>query len=219
MPKNLSKNAIIVFAKTPQKGKVKTRLAKETSNTFAIGFYESCLQYLFNMLSENEWDTLLYLTPDSDPDYFSKFGALEIYFQIEEGDLGKRMETALNDQLENYEKVLLIGSDIPSITNEHLSMGLNALDQNDAVIGPSLDGGYYLIGFRNGRLTHCFDGIEWSKSSVLHETLSKFKTNPPFLLPYCRDVDTLSDLQVLYHEESELPASIKAFCSNYPEWF
>lgn len=218
MPQSRSKNAIIVFAKTPEIGKVKTRLARDTSPEFAVEFYEVCLQYLFNELHDNQSDILLYLTPDSDENYFHPFKPQNICYQVSDNNLGHRMASAFEAELEHFEKVLLIGSDIPSLDNRLLSMALDSLDNHPTVIGPAEDGGYYLIGFRQGNFINCFEDIEWSTETVLSETLRKFEGIPLFLLPYCRDVDTLEDLQSL-HNEKCLPPLIQTFLTKYPDWF
>lgn len=213
----LHSDAVIVFAKTPQAGKVKTRLAYGTSDDFAITFYQICLHQLFHTLKQCTADILLYLTPDSDADYFSSFQPNKILFQ-KGNDLGLRMKNALEEQLPHYQKVMLIGSDIPTINETTIEHAQTILDTDEAVIGPAEDGGYYLIGFKQGHFTDCFHSIQWSTNTVFQKTCSFLSEKKLGLLPVCSDVDTLADLQNL-HNENLLPTSFDSLIKNHPNWF
>jgi glycosyltransferase A (GT-A) superfamily protein (DUF2064 family) len=100
---------------------------------------------------------------------------------------------------EGFFKALIIGSDIPDITNQIINEALES-DDNDAVIGPSFDGGYYLIGFKhNTFLPGIFEGIEWGTNTVFEKTMEIFAKNryKVHLLPKWHDVDRLEDLRAL----------------------
>ena len=206
-----------MFAKTPKKGKVKTRLARDTTDDFAVAFYQACLQYLFTVLQQSNSDILLYLTPDSQPDYFFPFNPDQIFFQ-QGDDLGMRMKTAIETQLAHYGRLILIGSDIPGLNQDIITQAQNTLTNNEAVIGPAADGGYYLIGFKQNHFTDCFHHIQWSTDTVFEKTLSHLSQAKVKLLPICSDVDTLEDLRSLYHAQL-LPPSIQELLAEYPEWF
>jgi len=111
------------------------------------------------------------------------------------GDLGRRMLAAFVDMLRTADAAVIIGSDCPSITPEALSDAFEALRNNDLVLGPASDGGYYLIGLRRP-IPSLFEGIEWGGPSVLYETRYRaaslgLKTH---LLPIRRDVDDPQDI-------------------------
>jgi rSAM/selenodomain-associated transferase 1 len=101
---------------------------------------------------------------------------------------------------EGFSRVVIVGSDIPDLPGKFLSQAFAQLDSNDVVIGPSSDGGYYLIGFcRNSFLAEAFDDITWSTSAVLEQTLARLKSHglTVHLLPKWHDVDTRADLDDL----------------------
>ncbi len=111
------------------------------------------------------------------------------------GDVGERMRTALFDALRNGNKrVVLVGTDIPGMTAPMLKRAFHALLAHDVVLGPSTDGGYWLIGLK--KPVDLFRNIEWSTPKVLKQTLAKIRRlNMTFsLLDYLTDVDTEADL-------------------------
>ncbi len=88
------------------------------------------------------------------------------------GDLGQRMECAFDDALdEGCERIVIVGSDCPALTSRRMGEAFDALSESDVVLGPSIDGGYYLIGLR--RSAALFEGVEWGTDSVLASTLKK----------------------------------------------
>lgn len=206
-----------MFAKTPQAGKVKTRLACDTSDDFAVTFYKACLHQLFNMLRQCKADIVLYLTPESDPEYFTSYQPDHIFIQKGD-DLGERMKNALQEQLNVYQKVMLIGSDIPTMSDITIAQAQIILDDHEAVLGPAADGGYYLIGFQKDHFTDCFHSIQWSTNTVLEKTLALLSHKKVKLLSICADVDTLEDLQALY-KKGLLPSYFNSLLMRYPKWF
>jgi glycosyltransferase A (GT-A) superfamily protein (DUF2064 family) len=112
------------------------------------------------------------------------------------------MRNAFEDVFdEGFDAAILIGSDLPDLPKQFLELAADTLETHDAVIGPSSDGGYYLIGFtKAGLLPDAFEGVTWSTDSVFDQTISilnkdKRKTH---LLPPWHDVDTLADLRSLW---------------------
>ncbi len=112
-------------------------------------------------------------------------------------NLGLRMAGALAFAFETCaQKAVLIGSDIPDILPEHIKDAFLKLDKSDVVIGPALDGGYWLIGFtRKGFVSSVFEGIKWSTANVFTETIRKCEKNELSVsfLPTLRDIDTKED--------------------------
>jgi hypothetical protein len=106
---------------------------------------------------------------------------------------------------EGFESALLIGSDIPGLPKTFAHAAFAPLGDHDTVIGPSLDGGYYLIGVnRHTFAPVAFEGIEWSTPDVFARTIETFKklNLRLFLLPFCRDIDTIDDLKAFYSDRS-----------------
>ncbi|MBC2712835.1 MAG: TIGR04283 family arsenosugar biosynthesis glycosyltransferase [Desulfosarcina sp.] len=111
------------------------------------------------------------------------------------GDLGRRMHRAIKSAVEDgARKVVLIGTDIPGITTAILEQAFAALNRRDLVLGPSTDGGYWLVGLN--RVENIFDGVAWSTADVLQQTLAlaRHKGMKPYLLDPLSDLDTPDDL-------------------------
>jgi glycosyltransferase A (GT-A) superfamily protein (DUF2064 family) len=93
--------------------------------------------------------------------------------------------------------VVIIGSDCPAVTRDHIADAFAALGNNDAVLGPSEDGGYWLIGLKRiPRVTQIFQNVRWSSAHTLSDTLKSFpKDWQVATLPTLRDIDTVEDLR------------------------
>jgi rSAM/selenodomain-associated transferase 1 len=123
-------------------------------------------------------------------------------FRPQNGEnLGERMKTCFMEVLAmGFKRVILIGSDLPDLPLEFIEEAFNALQNNDAVIGPALDGGYYLIGFKDKAFSPLvFDGIPWSTERVFDETMKVLKQErlKVYTLQALRDIDTIEDLKYL----------------------
>jgi hypothetical protein len=188
------KQAIIVFQKFPEPGKVKTRLASTIGAEKATYIYNYLLAYTHELLKQVSADILVF----HEGVIAKKDYPEENYrFYPQEGDnLGHKMYTAFVRAFEEgYEKVLIIGTDCHELKNSHLEEAFNALETHDLALGPAFDGGYYLIGLKkvDPRL---FKNIQWSTSSVLSQTMdraheAKMKTS---LLEKLNDIDEYQDL-------------------------
>lgn len=194
--------AIIVFAKEPLPGRAKTRMAAglppacAERHEFASALYAACLEDIFRTLGSQPLPVLLCLTPDSSPKYFNRFRPEQT--SVQQGDnLGARMCNAFMQGFAEYGKLLLIGSDLPQLRAETLAAAHTALETHDCLLGPALDGGYYLIGFTKDGFCDCFSGVDWSTDKVLAQTLERLAGKKPFLLEPYRDLDTLEDLKAL----------------------
>ncbi len=194
----MKNSALIIFAKNPEAGKVKTRLAATIGNEQALAVYNhllnhtvSCTEYLpidkfvfysNNIPHEDVWD-------------------LKHYFKdLQIGkDLGERMKNAVDATFEKgYEKIVIIGTDCPELTGGIIMNAFEYLQNNDLVIGPAEDGGYYLIGSKKLH-TEIFEDIKWSTAEVLNETIRKLNSLQLsyFLLPELNDIDEEKDLITL----------------------
>lgn len=197
------KNAIIIFAKYPKHGNVKTRLAKTLGETFATNFYVSCSKHTFNeclKLSRRSVSFLFYPDKEHSTELKSWAGN-KFFYKIQEGkDLGARMKNAFTEVFKNnFEKVLIVGTDIPDLSSGLINQALSELDKNEIVIGPSTDGGYYLLGMKKFH-PDLFNNIQWSSEEVLNKTLNiinqlglRFSLLPKFM-----DIDTEEDLKIWY---------------------
>jgi rSAM/selenodomain-associated transferase 1 len=137
-------------------------------------------------------------------------GASRIYRLQAEGDLGARMAHAIMMHLGNAGAIILTGTDCPAVTDRILAGALEALRENDLVIGPACDGGYYLIGVRGGlqedRVWALFTDISWGAETVFADTVAKARASRLTfsLLPEFHDIDRPEDLGYLdYYSDAE----------------
>ena len=187
-----------MFVKEPVLGAVKTRLAKESSAEFALDVYKNCVKDLLNTLTDFEF--VLYSYP-----HVNFYEQSDVYLQVGES-LGDKMFHAFEEQFaKGYERIILIGSDSPQLPQSLILKSFEVLDSKKVVIGPSLDGGYYLIALQKEALKkELFEEIMWSSEWVLEQTLQKVNEKELYLLEYLNDIDTLTDLNAFYkkyHQE------------------
>lgn len=192
--------ALIIFAKAPIPGEVKTRLCPPLDPDEAASLHGSLVLDAVERTKGLQGVTLYVAgTPDLAHPFFKvmegRYGARLL---LQRGpDLGARMMNAIQDAFDQGAKdVLLTGTDLPTLPRAHLVEALKLVKNHDVVLGPTADGGYYLIGLRK-MVPALFDGIAWSTASVLAETKKKIEQAGLSLglLPECRDVDTLEDLK------------------------
>ena len=195
-------SCVLVFVKFPVRGHVKTRLAAQIGQEQALRLYESFVLDILEWVKNLDVPVGICFDPPEAKEQFKQWlGGDYSYFAQIGRDLGQRMKNAFVHSFdEGFERVILIGSDIPDLPAQYLHEALNALESNGAVIGPSRDGGYYLIGFsRASFLPAVFEDITWSTSAVFRQTIAIFRKNElkVHLLPEWYDVDTAADLQSL----------------------
>jgi len=194
----VNKNLVILFVKEPKLGFVKTRLAKSCGDGFTLELYKKFVLDLVQTLQTCKFDFKLCAYPNLEK-INQSFGNFGNFLQCD-GDLGVKMQKAFEEQFANgYEKILLIGSDTPHISNKLLTCGFDALNNHNAIFGPSKDGGYYLVGFN----THSFDkvafeDVPWSTSEVLEKTLQRLNTKKIYFLQELNDIDVFDDLKDFY---------------------
>jgi len=195
------KQNVTILAKNPFTTRVKTRLAEEIGENAARGIYTRMLYQTLNLLvSQPMADTSLTLSLYSpeDQDFFqAAYPELAISQQVGK-DLGARIQHALQQAFNNgAHKALVIGSDLPFMNWDLLHQAFFLLRDKTIVLGPALDGGYYLIGMQPPGVD-VFQDIPWSSADVLKVTLQKARVSglQPLLLPEHRDIDLKSDLEV-----------------------
>ena len=141
-------NAIIVFAKFLVEGKVKTRLAKDLGNKFAVSFYKVCAEHTFDeliKLKQHFADLFLFYTEESELEQMKKWAGDSFNYYFQKGNnLGKRMYNAFDSVFKiGYKKIILVGTDSPDINQYIIKQTLSNLEKADCVLGPANDGGYY----------------------------------------------------------------------------
>ena len=200
--------AIIIFAKAPVAGEVKTRLCPPLTPDEAASLHGSLvLDVVERCQPIKEYDRILAGSPTSQHPFFR---ALEARFKVPVwdqvgDDLGTRMAAAFKRALGSpYRAALVIGTDIPGLTGTFLKMAGKNLEQYDVVLGPTVDGGYYLIGLRT-QIPELFENIPWSTDRVFAFTEEKVAKMGLRLkvLPMLRDLDTVEDLHVFIQESKE----------------
>lgn len=189
-----NKNLIIVFTRNPELGQVKTRLAKTIGDPSALNIYTFLLEHTEKTIRNIDSDKAIYYSEKvQDHDLWNNSIYLK-HLQIGEG-LGDRMLHAFeNAFLNNYEKVVIVGSDLFDLKEKHLQEAFQKLDKRDIVIGPAKDGGYYLLGMKTLH-SEVFKNKNWGTSSVFKDTmkdLNKFKLHQ---LEKLNDIDTFEDME------------------------
>jgi len=213
--------ALIMFAKFPENGKVKTRLAKGAGENFATGFYRVCAEYTFSeavKLKSARFKLFVYCFSESDLKNVAEWAGGEFDVRAQAGEnLGERMKNSFKDVFsEEFKKAIIIGTDLPDISAELINTASSKLDVYDFVIGPSCDGGYYLLGMKDFT-PELFFNIEWSSSSVLTSTFRKIsilKKNY-YLLDEKKDVDSVQDLKDWLHHSKDIDHPVYRFLNTY----
>jgi uncharacterized protein len=192
---------ICVFARYPRLGHVKSRLAKTCGEEKALRLYEKMLSILFAELSSIKNKICIYYTGCSSAEAREWLGDFEHKVQ-EEGDLGEKLQVALECEWEKHGKVIFIGVDCLDLSLGDFVEAEALLDKNDVVVGPSEDGGYYLIGFSHFK-PGALQGIHWGSSLVFEQTLKRIQEmNCTYqTLSVKRDVDHWEDVPAEWKSE------------------
>ena len=190
----MNNNLIIVFVRSPELGKVKTRLARSIGDQSALNIYKILLKHTAAVLRDLSFDKVVYFSEKIDNNDF--WGNSLFEKKLQKGaDLGERMHHAFDTAFnKGYKKVLIIGSDLFDLTSSLITSAFEALETYDISIGPSLDGGYYLLGMKKLQ-PEVFKNKKWGTDSVLENTLQDLKKQKIKLLKALNDIDTLEDLQ------------------------
>lgn len=201
------KVCLTVFAKNPIPNEVKTRLVPPLSPEQAATLYTEFLKDWCETLAElTDIDLIIAYTPtEAQSDLEALIGGDVIYIPQIGVDLGERLTSATQwAATQGYTKILFVGSDSPTLPISYISQAIRLLDSRDTVIGPSTDGGYYLIGFSAEALAttvlHVFKEIAWSTADVFQQTVTRIHEAKVTLglLPPWYDIDTPEDLAFLH---------------------
>lgn len=197
-------NAVIVFLRAPQKGRVKTRLAQHLDQGLVLELYRA---FVLDTLETAQalGRPLIFFTPPDQEDMIRKWLGTDYDYAVQkDGNIGERMADAFLTVFKNGAKrCVLIGTDIPQLDKDLLIQAVEMLLEHDAVVGPSQDGGYYLIGFGRDRFSSAvFDSIDWSTHRVTGQTLAALEKEKLSysLLPALNDIDSIEDFNALIQQ-------------------
>lgn len=185
---------LLLFIRNPRLGQVKTRLARTVGDAEALRIYRILLEKTRQAALGVHAERWLYYTDATEQG--DGWPETDFLKKVQHsGDLGERMHHAFWEAFETgTRKALIIGSDCPGLNPEILGQAFDALDHSDFVLGPTPDGGYYLLGM-NQLEASVFQDIAWSTETVCRDTLEKIHTleKTVTLLPVLSDVDTEED--------------------------
>jgi rSAM/selenodomain-associated transferase 1 len=198
---------LVIMARAPLPGQVKTRLIPSLSPEQCAELYRAMLEDTLAMAASVPlYLTYLAFTPSEQADLFRSLVAEGITMLQQRGDnLGHRMANAVRELETKYSPVVIIGSDLPTLQPEALLQALKELETKDLCLGPTSDGGYYLVGLRRG-CGVVFEDIPWSTPDVLATTLRRAEAAglSVALLHTLGDVDVIEDVAGLETEINRL---------------
>lgn len=211
-------DVVVVFARAPERGRVKTRLAAQVGDDLALALYDWLARRVVRALAtpDRAWDLRVAATPDVAA-VAAWLPEADAVVAQREGDLGARMAGALDDALrDGYARVVIVGTDCAALDARRVSDAFAALSRAPAVLGPAEDGGYYLLGAT--RALPVFAGIPWSTEVVAARTRARLAAEGIAWaeLPTERDVDVREDLAALA-ALPDLPAPLRALTGRSDE--
>lgn len=195
---------LIVFVKAPRPGLVKTRLAESIGPVSAAKAYRQLVETLLAHLSIIPALELHYSPPDALTEIQPWLRPGWAAHPQSNGDLGSRLVSAFaNAFASGHDRIVIIGSDCPSITQNDITAAWDALRSVDVILGPATDGGYWLVGLRQP-VPVLFEQIRWSTATVLTDTIARARqfNHTVHLLQERSDVDTIQDWQAFLKQES-----------------
>jgi len=173
-PQDIAKRILLVFAKLPEPGKVKTRLARTLGEVKAAEIYSTLARGVIQGVRGGAYDVVVCYDPPDRHAEVSKWldkGDIQLWPQ-EPGDLGTRMTRAFHRAFAQAQQVCIIGTDAPDVDRSTVETAFSHLDRVPVVLGPALDGGYYLMAL-SAPQPDLFTGIDWSTDRVAEQTRRK----------------------------------------------
>lgn len=193
-----AERTLIAFAKVPRPGRVKTRLATAIGDAEAASLYRGMGRRVLDGVRGGNYRLVAYIDPAHELAAAREWlGSPGVEFRPQEGgDLGERLADAFRREFQRASQVCAIGTDAPAVDRPIVERAFAELSTRDLVLGPALDGGYYLIG-SNANRPELFRGVPWSTEEVMTATLAraqalKLRTATLEPLP---DIDTVEDLE------------------------
>ncbi|MFH7000575.1 TIGR04282 family arsenosugar biosynthesis glycosyltransferase [Flavobacterium bizetiae] len=187
-------NALIIFTRNPELGKVKTRLAKTIGDKNALEVYIRLLLHTMKVTQSLDCDKFVF--------YDTKIETNDLWLEtlyekrIQSGvDLGVRMQDAFQQIFElGYKDCIIVGSDLFDLQDYHIDEAFYKLQFSDGVIGPAEDGGYYLLGLKKV-IPSIFKNKNWGTSNILSATLKDLENYKIEFTETLNDIDTFEDLE------------------------
>ena len=201
MTKN-QETCILLFVKYPEKGKVKLRLSVDLNEEIVQELYRCFVEDTFTTVKKIDSQLFICFLPVEAQKKFQKWLGSTLFFLPQKGaDLGERMKNSFIDVFtKGFRRAVLIGSDSPDLPKKYIEQAFAVLQTRDVVLGPTVDGGYYLIGFHTNMFTpNVLEDIPWGNQMVFQKTVMKIRQahRSLGLLPIWNDVDTIADLKHL----------------------
>lgn len=188
----MARPTVILFARAPRLGTVKSRLARGIGARAALRFYCATLAATaWPIARDRRWRTILAVTPPGARADWARFVPRGTPRTPQpRGDLGQRMARSMRP----FPVAILAGSDIPDLRPADIAAAIRALGNADAVFGPAEDGGFWLVGLGPRRPANPFAEVRWSSEHTLADTLRNFHGHRVATLRRLQDVDTAEDL-------------------------
>jgi len=189
-----SKNALLVFTRNPELGKVKTRLAATVGEKSALEIYKFLISHIVEVSEKITADKYVYYSENIQTN--DAWDDTVYRKKLQHGnDLGLRMLNAFKQLFKmGYQKVVIVGSDIYELTSQDIKDAFTALETSDFVLGPAKDGGYYLLGMKHLK-AEVFKNKNWGTATVFEDTITDLKNEKVSLLPVKSDVDVVEDIE------------------------
>ena len=188
------KRTLVIMVKVPRPGRVKTRLGRDLGMVAAAWWFRHQSARLIRRLRDPRWQIVLAVAPDA-AGMASRVWPADLHRVPQGGgDLGDRMGRMLRSMPPG--PVCIIGADIPGIARAHIARAFGALSDSDAVFGPAMDGGYWLVGAKRVAALplDLFCNVRWSTEHALADTMATLPGRRITLIDQLRDVDTVQDL-------------------------
>ncbi len=197
-----------MLAKYPEKGKVKSRLLSLVDAENIVRLYRAFILDLLERLAEGDYRFRIAYDPfEKEQDFRKEFGEKYLYVPQTGSDLGRKMQNAFATCFsEGIRYAVLIGSDSPDLPKRFIEKAFQMLESDGVVIGPSYDGGYYLIGFSSESFfPGVFDEIPWGTENVCEKSVQILGKAGIHVhkLPLWRDIDRPEDIAMLIDDSKE----------------
>ncbi|MFC2954145.1 TIGR04282 family arsenosugar biosynthesis glycosyltransferase [Marinicaulis aureus] len=192
------RGTVIIFVKAPVAGRVKTRLGADIGFGRAAALFRVLMQRTMMQSVKGGWRTMLAVDPPAATHLSAQFWPPHVARMPQgPGDLGQRMARAFENAPPG--PVIIIGADAPGLRARHLRQAFGALNGADAVFGPAVDGGYWLVGLNRRRAApDLFNGVRWSTKYALKDTLKTLPSSFAVrMLETLADVDEVKDLSII----------------------
>lgn len=194
----MSTQAVLLFARLPERGRVKTRLARTVGDDVAVEFYAACVEHVLAQVHGLRARRFVFVADPGDVPAMRRWVGRDFEVLPQRGaDLGARMKSAFEDVFGvGVRRAVVTATDTPELTADIVRQGLHALDAAPVVLGPSDDGGYYLLGMQSVH-DWLFDDMPWSTPDVLDQTRRRIAGAGLAHRELARlpDIDTEADLR------------------------